>query len=543
VAGGPGPLSLWAETERQKEATRTDDAWATVDERILAACHPKQRAFVEDPSRRVAAIVGRGGGKTTGGKARLLLKMRRIPNARLVYIAETRGQAEELMWAPIKDLCEKLDIETRFNETKLKLTFPKNGSTLRLVGADNKREIDKLRGQPFHEVQIDEAASHTRLVMEYLLYRIIGPRLGDYGGVLLMYGTPGHLLTGPFYEATRTGATIGRPWEDRHKDEHKDFAGWSTHHWTLQDGAKTVPAMERLWAEALLEKATNGWSDDNPIWKREYLGLWAADDTENVYKYRPHTEDGEEWNQWDPTIHEKTGLAVLPEGDHDWRFVYGMDMGHSDPFALEVFAASLTTRTLYHVYEFEKPGMYARTIADQLLGEPGEGEKHDTDSPSGVIGHTGWPDGMVADTAGLGGAMLDELRNVYGIHIEAAQKKDKFDAIELFNGDLIDGHVKILKDSKLEEQLMSLQWAIDTAGKLKEDEKQRNDCTDAAIYVRRLAMHKFSSPPEAPGPDPGTPEALNKQMKDAENLRANPPDEWEDMLGDGGYSDYDGAYG
>jgi hypothetical protein len=48
--------------------------------------------------------------------------------------------------------------------------------------------------------------------------------------------------------------------------------------------------MKRVWHQALLEKERNQWTDDNPVWKREWLGLWAADDTENVFRYRPHDE-------------------------------------------------------------------------------------------------------------------------------------------------------------------------------------------------------------------------------------------------------------
>lgn len=509
---------------------RDTSTWLEKERILLESCHPRQRDFVIDTGRRICALVARGGGKTTGGRARFVRRMLKTPRARCLYVATTRQQAEELMWAPLKDLVEKLGIEAHFNETKLKCTFRRNGAWLRLVGADDKREIEKHRGQPFHEVGIDEAASFPVQLLDHLMFRVIGPRLGDYGGVLWLIGTPGHVLAGPFYDSTRPGSPIARKWEDR--EQTPGWSRWSYHHWTLQDGAEAgIAAMRNLWAEALREKEANDWSDEHPVWRREYLGQWAADDTERVYKYRPHLDDGTPWNQWDP---ERTpqGFAILPEG-HTWRYVYGMDMGHADPFALEVFAYSETSKELYHVYEFERRGMYAKTIAEVLLGPD-----LDADHPSGVVGVTGWPDGMVADTAGLGDALLAELRDVYGVAVEPAVKKDKFDSIELFNGDLLDGRIKILRGSRLEEQLLHLQWAINDVGQLKEDRTARNDCADGAIYARRCALHHFAQDAPPPPPTPGSREAIQAEMDAFEEREEQAAGDFESvLLSEGEYHD------
>jgi hypothetical protein len=156
--------------------------------KIIASLHPKQRQFALDSGRRVNALVGRGGGKTTGARARLVMKALRLYKAKLVYVATTRQQAGELMWYPLKDLLDNLEIRATFNETERKCTFDLTGATIRLVGADDKREIDKLRGQSFHEVQIDEAASYPPGLLEALLFRVVGPRLGDLDGCIVAFG-------------------------------------------------------------------------------------------------------------------------------------------------------------------------------------------------------------------------------------------------------------------------------------------------------------------------------------------------------------------
>ena len=470
---------------------RDTSDWAVKEQLLLESCHPKQLGFVLDEGLRVCALVCRGAGKTTGGRARLVRRMLRTPKAKCLFIACTRQQAEDLMWAPLKDLLEKLGVEATFNETKLRCTFKKNGATLRLVGADDKREIEKLRGLPFHEVGVDESASYPVQLLEHLIFRVLGPRLGDYNGTLWLIGTPSHVLDGPFYDATRPGSEINRPWEERDKPEYAGWNRWSFHTWSLQDGAPTVPAMARLWAAALVEKERNQWSNEHPVWRREYQGQWAADDTERVYKFRPHLDDGAEWNIWDPPRDPLTNFAVLPKGEANWEWHYsiGMDMGHSDPFALTVlaYAPADPTRKIYEVYEFNRRGMYARTIAELLIG-PGL----NADKPGGILGVTGWPDSMVADNSGLGGSLIDELANVYGIKIAVAEKKAKFDNIELTNGDLIDGRIKLLKGGELAKQMGSLQWAIDEFGVLKEHKGQRNDQCDSFIYARREIAKFFA---------------------------------------------------
>lgn len=501
----------------QRRTRTTGDDWPRKVQIVADQCHPKQRELVDNEGLRLAAIVGRRGGKTTAVRVRFFRRLLTTPRARCLYIAATRSSAEELMWGPLKDIFERSGFtiggDVSFNETKLKLVVHGNKSQLQLVGADNMRDIEKLRGQYFHEVWIDESGSYPPSLLRNLIERIIAPTLGDYGGTLGLIGTPSHVLAGPFYEVTRPDSEIGQPF-----GQVEDPNGWVTHFWTLEDGAAAgIPAMANAWQAALAEKARNGWSDDHPVWKREWLGLWAADNTENVFKYRPHL-DGKPWNQWDPPKDPRTGFAVLPPGE--WTYVYGMDLGASDLFALEVFAFNPHDAVLYHVREFGAPKMYAKSIAELLLGRELNHEEM-----GGLFAATDWPAAIVADTAGLGGAFLAELAEVYGIPIDPAEKKNKHDSIELFNGDLIDGRIVVLKDSKLEDQLIHLQWAVDDYGGLKENRSMRNDFADAAIYARRAAQHLFASTrPEDPV-DPGTAEAADAWAQESLRKALRPPKE------------------
>jgi len=520
----------WAACEAEERAAEL----VALADRIGDLAHPKQRDFVLDPSNTICALVGRGGGKTTGAMFRFVRRMLTTPNANCLFIATTRDQAEKLLWIPLKALCEKYGIKAKYWEDRLKCVFLHNGATLTLADASDKKSIEKYRGIPHHEVWIDECGSYPPALLRSLKEDIIEPRLGDYDGTIGLIGTPGHIMLGPFYDLTRTGAEDSRRYDKR--DEYPDWVGWSFHDWTLPDAVEAgVPAAKGLWRNALEKKAKNKWSDDHPTWQREYLGRWSRADTERIYRYRPHDDSGAQWNQWGEWNQEKdpqAGLIKKPPGfTAEWCFAYGIDVGSKDPTAIEIFAYSPTdpSKTLWHVYEFEKRGQYARTIAALLVGPD-----LDVENPKGLIGQTGWPDGIAID--GSAQTLIDELLNTYGIKVESAPRKqgDKLDSIELTNGDLQDGRMKVLKGSKLEEQFSGLQWVLGENGELKEDKGARNDCADAATYARRIARHLLAE--SEPETEPYFP------VKDRDPTRLpwdKPKDPYADLYAASPYDDFD----
>lgn len=195
----------------------------------------------------------------------------------------------------------------------------------------------------------------------------------------------------------------------------------------------------------------------------------------------------------------------------EWHFVLAIDKGapraakpdahgekkrDGDPYAVNVFAFAPADQKqrIFHVYCFERTGMYGRLIAQHLLGvdekAPNGCKPHD--KPGGVLGIIGWPDGMVLDGDN---ALIEELANVYGLRFEKPEKRPdyKAGAIELCNGDLVDGRIKIIEDSALHRQITGLQWAEQDSGALKEDQSQPNNSTDCLIYGREKIMSLFES--------------------------------------------------
>jgi hypothetical protein len=481
---------------------------------LYELCFGKQQRILKDRSRRIAVRCPRRAGKTTVVRARLMRRCLLYPGSNCLYIALTRPSAEKLMWlgkSGLKAVCKALDlvedVDVTFHNAKLMMTFS-NGSTITLAGASTTDEIDKFRGDEYDEVWIDEAKSYAPKLFAELLEEALAPALMTRLGTLGMIGTPGNILDGKFYSVTRPGSEESKGYEDEEVESL-----WSFHEWTLEDNT----AQPHQWREALRAKAANGWTDRNPIWKREYLGQWAADDTDSVYKFRKHLDDGTPWNIWTPSEATKANPFGLPP-KKSWSYVYGMDLGAADPFALVILAYSDDAADLYQVYEYTVPRKqnFTSTQIGELLAR--------------LVEQTGQPLAMISDHSHLGASILAEIQARYGFYIEGAARghSEKTDAIELTNGDLVDGRLRLFEKPGVKnqtmEQMLTLQW--DESG-VREVKSQANHLTDALIYARAKCLHYHAAEPEPEGPAYGTPEYVQAELDRAEEEAAFPD-------GDGG---------
>lgn len=527
-----------SETEKRiGRAASVGDPWAArIREAIFADYHPWQREAASDPALLWSVLTGRGGGKTTLFKGRYLVEMVETTQGKFIYACPTLGMAIDLLWEPLKQMCTKLGImdECEWKEAPREggkiLTIKRTGSRLKLFGADDKKQINLCRGQGFNGVGCDEVGfwPSPELVGEFV-EQVIEPRIGERNGWIGLASSPGKVPRGYFHKVTADGSPDHRPYSKR--ADFKEWGNWSSHAWNLRDVAELpdaeyrYPALVALRRSHLVIKQNRQWSDENPVWMREYEGRWAADNTTTVFRFDAVK------NLWAPQRFDpltKTWLtgalptvdglillaraiAALPVG-HEWHFVLAADKGAprvdknqagdlgktraGDPYAFNVFAfaPSSPDHIIFHAYFLERTGMYARTIAQLLLGpdetSPTGCKSHD--KPGGIFGLIGWPDGMVMDADQ---ALLEELANVYGLRFEKAEKKPdyKVGAFELLNGELVDGRFKAIEDSPLHRQMTGLQWAEQASGALREDPSQPNHSTDCAIYARKLIANLFES--------------------------------------------------
>jgi hypothetical protein len=454
--------------------------WA--DKKIVqmrGALFEEQLALMDDPCRFRSVLCNRRAGKTTAFAVILLSACLRRPESLVAYVTMTKGVAKRNIWGMLRKYDEVYELGIKWNNTELSGVF-QNGSKFFLAGADNTGEVDKLRGVPLDGVIFDESKSFPTGnandpdsgLFQELMDEVVGPTLSDRMGWMMMGGTPGCILAGPFYKATSpssffiqdridgTRHAISRPYTQRKDPEWDGVAfEWSHHRWSSRENA----AMPHIWAEQLNEKKRKGWSDDAPVWRREYLAEWVADDNGMVYRYLA------ERDSWTPDP-ESDNEFGLPSG-HDWRYVLGADLGYDDDFAIEVGAYSDTHPQFFEVYDFASPGFTVSDVARKI---------REVEAKFGEF------EMMVGDSAGLGKAIFAELAEVHGIVIEPAKKRDKRDHIEILNSNLMSGLVKIRAGSRLGHQMTYLQWGEDGR---KEDKAFPNHNCDAWLYLIRHSLH------------------------------------------------------
>jgi hypothetical protein len=286
-----------------------DPQWAEWCE----ATHPKQRAAVCDTSHNVAVIAGRRAGKTEGCIYWLARDWQTLSGKKSLYVASTIGSAREIIWDRLHDFDERWGIGIDFNESRLEATFP-NDYTIIVTGCENKKQANRVaRGKRFAKVVIDEVELFEDELIRYFIRSALKPTLMDYGGKLMLMGTPGNALVGYWYEITRE--------PDAEEDEvtgiHKRAKPWPTHRYNALDNPfiQYPGGAAKFLADQLVE---NGWTEEDPEYIIEYLGRWVHDGNSYIY---PFSEAKNLWDDDDDPWFTAAGGV---------KTVIGVDLGDRD---------------------------------------------------------------------------------------------------------------------------------------------------------------------------------------------------------------------
>lgn len=473
---------------------------------IYEGCTASQRKIIDSARegyQYLSLRCPRRAGKSHGMTSLALWWGETHPNSRILIISLTLKSTKENFWSGAPGGIIKqnhvYDLGLKFNHTDT-VWFHENGSRGRLAGAETVADIERLRGAAAEAdiAIVDECKSFSPDLLNELIRDVLEPGLMTRDGLLVLGGTPGSIPVGTFYQATDArarndagGITCipaveedGPAYADLSEAQRKEL--WRLHTWTIQDNT-AAPAQ---WRRALGNKKRQGWTDDHPTWRREYLGEWVTDATDLVYAWAGQRAKGEGYVTWQPEK-SKDNPSGLPVEQGPWRFVLGIDLGYVDESAFVLAAYSETLKELRHVYDFKQPGMTVDDFIDEVLN---------------VIEHYGRPDAIVADTAGGGSKMLIETINQrYGLGIESAKKTEKQDHIELLNSDFARGVIKIIPGSDLAHELSGLQWDLSResklvlarTGRLREDPSCPNHLCDALLYLYRYSYHFWSLAPVA----------------------------------------------
>lgn len=483
---------LFASVKAKQDGLTLGDDLAKADF-INASRMPVQQAVAMDMARRISVRCPRRAGKSWLVLSIALERCLRKRGSVWVVLGLARPSVKQIFWSLLKQLNTQLELGLHFLETDLVAEFP-NGSKMLFRGAETRSEIEKLRGGQYDGVIIDECKSFAPVIFTELVQDVIEPALNDRRGVLILVGTPGDILAGPFYEATceppiefKGGDGIARHTNHLYGSPASLPFIWSMHTWTLRDNVECP----WLWDEALQTKNIRGWSDDNATWRREYLGHWVASNVRLVYRYVPR------YNDYD---------GNLPDG-YKWVYVLGLDPGYRDADAIVVWAYSRNSYDVYQVYGEKRSKQNITELANWL--------REIRDKYCGDYG----PEVMTYDPAGGGAKIIAELATIHHLYFtEPADKKDKAAFIELMNNEFDAKRLHILPNERPDDyaaELMTNRWLEKTLGTAKrlEDPKTPNDLCDAGLYAWRVCDHRRPTPPDRKL-QPSTPEWW-KAYKDA----------------------------
>lgn len=393
--------------------------------RIRAKLFAQQRAVLDDLSDFAAIVCSRQAGKSFTCASNLITQCLAFPESNCAYLALTRKSAKMIIWRTLKKMCKEYNISADFSETELSVTFA-NGSVIYCLGANDANAAETLRGLPWDLVYIDECASYRGI--DYLIEEVIIPAFITKNGKLRLIGTPSGDLNSYFAKAFL---------------EKPEF---NKHHWTTVNNT-SIPN-----AAAYIEKIkkAKGYSDDDPVFLREWCGKFVRNIDEQVYKYNPL----------------RNHAIELPEGD--WHYVLSVDFGHNDCNAYLVLAYNPEiSRKVYVVEQFAKSKMLITDFGRKLKGVV---DKYK-------------PVAQVADCGALGKSIAEDINSRFaGVNLKPADKMGKVGHIKLVNAALQDGDIQLLDDeySILSKEMLELVWKDDEH--TMEHPKYPNHCCDCLCY-------------------------------------------------------------
>lgn len=429
-----------AELERRKALKL-----AKIKPLLLDDNFPEQRAFIEDPSRFVDAQCSRRSGKSSALGRKFVKTMEKHPGSTCIYLALTRDSARETMWPVMNEINDDQNLGFEFTESKLIVTHP-NGSRLRIIGADMKNFIKRLRGIKSPGVAIDEAqdfGSH----LESLVDDVITPMLADYtDGWLALTGTPGPVPMGYFFDVTQL----------------KKF-GFSHHEWTILNNP-FMPNPEKFISD-LIEKKQ--WTDSHPTLQREWRNKWVLDVESLWIKYNQKIND----------------YQTLPSDNY--TYIAGIDIGFNDADAIAVIAFSPRSPTTYLVEE--------RITAKQGLTEL----VHQLDELNKKYKFAK----MIIDEGGLGKKLAEEIRRRHAIPLHAADKSRKQETVEFLNDALRLGKFMSRSNSRFvqDSYLVQIDWEKTTPDRIVLKKGFHSDIIDAALYAfKESPAYAYVKPKEKP---------------------------------------------
>ncbi len=418
---------------------------------LLEDSFPEQRAFIEDKSKLKSALTTRRAGKSFAVGLMMFQACLAQANTKCAYLSLTRLSCEQIMLEPVfKKINRAFDLGATFTSSPLKVKF-KNGSSIVMVGIDTTDdEQEKLLGQHFKLVCIDECASYS-IDLKKTIATTIRPTLIDDDGQLVMTGTPGNILN-YFCDITE-----GR------------VAGWSNHFWTTEnndtipnaDSEKTMAILFQEEIDAM--KLDNPFIEQDPGFQQHYRGKWVVDQSEKVVK-----------------LYDRNSIPAMPQSDIPFECVLGLDIGEEDDNAFVLTCFRDHDPNLYVKESFAKNKM----TMDEIIDKVREYQKMNDVIHIAIDSHNK--------------QYVEELKRRSGIHFNAAEHPQKLRYIQIMNSDLNHGRIKIVAPDNIDLLKELNRVIMDYSDPLKPKIKdhQKDHMLDSFLYAWRASSNFLNHPIE-----------------------------------------------
>lgn len=413
----------------------------------------KQLEVALCPSRFRALLCSRRAGKTKGLLIEQIQNHMNMPNSMGLYLALTDKSVIRIVFPIVKEIIRDYKVKAEIIGDDIVF---ENGSLISVLGANHINKIEGFRGTKLLSCIIDEAASFKDNILSDLIDSIVIPALSDLQGTLTLAGTPAPHCSGLFFNITNNLEGMGV---------------WIIKKWSALDNP--YQAKQHLM-DAELYLRRKKCDEQNPKYRREYLGEWCADDDELMIK---------PFKLCEPQIYQTSG----------WRSVIGVDIGFNDETAMTVVGWKNNNPKAYVLRSIGKSGQSVSDIAYMLKTLKEEFK----------------PVKIVVDPAGASKTLMEEFSRKYRIHTESASKTDKAHYIEIMNDALINEELVLvdMETTELQNEMRKLVWNED---RTREREGIKCDRLDATLYAYRAALHYLEQIKVVPVLDPY---ALSKQME------------------------------
>lgn len=349
------------------------------------------------------------------------------------------------------------------NSTFMEFAF-KNGSLIQCAGLDDKERVDKILGQEFATIYVNESHDVDYQTVEKLQTRLSQ----NFGGVNrficdLNPTTKAHWTHKLFIEGVnpKTGEPLAKP---------DDYA-WIQ--MNPQDNAENLPAD---YIETKLETLRGQ--------ERARFLLGDYSSTDDLLVFRPGAVC-----EWEALV-EWIGTGA------DVKLVAGLDLGYNDADAFAVLAYRDGQPGAWLIYDHKGR---RQTVSD-LAGEIRRG----LDWIGKNLNLRSLHCPIYTDTGGGGKKSAYELEQTFNLDIKPALKRDKKLGLDFLQEWVNSGELRILKHSTFVDECDKIVWTRGDNGEIVreiDDSQYHPDMMDAILYAVRQLMNYGNSVYRRPEPE------------------------------------------